>query len=320
MVIDLLRRYPGNLYRSPTQEMAYIATGNMGLVSIPTGISSLRPYLYAGKWIGKEGTVHETGDLVIPPNIVELGEHCFDDCGFNRIEFKGPIKKLPNHCFMSAYEMTEIVFPEGLEEIGDSCFESAMKLKLMKIPSTIKKIGKDFIKDSVIEEVWIPRSMKSIPGGVFQNAGHLKKLHIPEGIEVFEKDCFKSIGYESDNIIDIILPKSTKKIEEGAFSEIGSETHGIRVYLPSKCDVAPQAFNSNIKLFDCTAFSVTEDDPWFKNTFIARDCWGVYGVDKYFYFENFYFDTNTWDLCPYTESFKRTTWGSEAYGNSMGGG
>lgn len=317
MIVNLLDQYRGIRYRSPAQELTYIATGNMGLVKIPTNISSLRPYLYADKWIGKEGSAHDSGDIIIPENIHEIGEHCFDNCGFNHIEFKGPIKKLPNYCFYSAYDMTSISLPDGLEEIGESCFESTLKLKSLKLPSSVTKIGANFIKDSQVEEIWIPSSMKSVPS-CFQNAGNLKKIHIPEGVEVFEKDCFKSIGFEATDVIEIVLPKSTKRIDTGAFSEIGAENFGIKVYLPSKCEVAASAFDSDIKIFDCTAFSVTETDPWF-TTFIARDCWSVHGVGKQFYFENCYFDTDTYDLLPYTELVKKTTWGSEAYAREMGG-
>ncbi len=314
MIINLIDQYPGILHRSPKEEMTYISTGNIGLVEIPKTISSFRPYLYSGKWIGKEdGAEHEAGDLTIPSNIIELGEHCFDDCGFNHISFEGTIKKLPDYCFHSAYDMTGIDLPNELEEIGEHCFSSTEKLKKLKLPSTVKKIGKNFILDSGIEEIWIPKSLINIPPESFINTGNFKKIHFQEGLEIFGENCFKSVGFNLTEIMDIIIPKSTKIIKSGAFSEIGSENYGIRVFLPVKCEIEELAFNSNIKLFDCTSFPITEEDPWYQNMFIKKDCWGVYNVDKNFYFQNCYFDSNTWELHEYSTDFPITNWGKTAY-------
>lgn len=320
MIINVINQYHGVQYSNKIQEFVYIATGNMHMVKIPSTISSLRPYLYASKWIGKEGVENQSGELVIPSNITEIGEHCFDDCGVSKISFQGNIKKLPNHCFMSAYDLQTVDFPNGLEELGDSCFESAIKLKSLRIPSTVKKLGQNLIKDSGISELYLPSSLKSIPTGAFNFSGNLVKIHIPEGVEVFEANCFKSIGYSATDVIDIILPKSTKRIETGAFSEIGSETAGIRVYLPVACEVQQNAFNSNIKLFDCTEIDVTSTtDTWFQEMFAKKDYWGVYGVGSEFYFKNYYWNSDDWNLYPYSATKVKTTWGATAYAQNMGG-
>lgn len=55
MIVNVINQYHGVQYSKQIQEFVYIATGNMNMVKIPSTISSLRPYLYASKWIGKEG-------------------------------------------------------------------------------------------------------------------------------------------------------------------------------------------------------------------------------------------------------------------------
>lgn len=99
MIINVVNQYHGVQYSKKVQEFVYIATGNMNMVKIPSTISSLRPYLYASKWIGKEGEANKSGELIIPSNITEIGEHCFEDCGVSKISFQGNIKKTAESLF-----------------------------------------------------------------------------------------------------------------------------------------------------------------------------------------------------------------------------
>lgn len=148
------------------------------------------------------------------PNLEEIGESAFEECGNNFILSKFPkVKKIGNKAFKNSkvYKMNAMGF-EDLTTIGDEAFAGCSALEIIHIPAKVTKIGTDAFKDcpkateliwntanyaledpleSVrqnIETVTIGEDATTIPTQLLYQS-KIKKLTIPEKVE--------TVGYYS---------------------------------------------------------------------------------------------------------------------------
>ena len=206
--------------------------------------------------IGKEAFCNDyniTGYLVIPPNVVEIGENAFGNMSSNLILCmshaskpagwhsasngnNNPSKIIWN--FKEIYEqggvtylalndgtvvaikcsaeVSEVVIPEGVNEIADNCFAGCSALEIVKLPSTLKKIGDGaFIDCKALESIVIPEGVSEIADNCFAGCTALESVNLPSTLKKIGIRAFADCRlFES-----IVIPEGVEEIGTDAFRE-----------------------------------------------------------------------------------------------------
>ncbi|MCI8273496.1 MAG: leucine-rich repeat domain-containing protein [Clostridia bacterium] len=141
--------------------------------------------------------------VVIPPNVTEIGNSAFIDCG-----------------------LTSIIIPESVIKIGDRVFEGCSSLTTINIPQNVKNVGKGiFAKCTNLEEIVVDNrnsvydSRANCNAIVEKNTNIItntcKNTNIIDGIIEIGEYAF----YGQSGATEIKFPKSIKKIQRRAFFE-----------------------------------------------------------------------------------------------------
>ena len=133
-------------------------------------------YVFSGSVITDIGSC--TGELVIGPDITEIGDGAFDPyVGWN---FQTPLPEITSvdlsasnivsigdHVFSNNAQLTSVILPASLLTIGDSAFAGDSKLQNIVFPSSLTFIGGNSFCMAQIVEILIPDSVTEIAGGAF---------------------------------------------------------------------------------------------------------------------------------------------------------
>ncbi len=159
-----------------------------------------------------------------------------------QIKISEGMKEIEAKKYIGEYSVTEIVIPESVEKIGDSAFSVYTDME-----PTLSK----FIVDSdnrffdEIDNVLVNKNHKKL---VAYPIGRKGKYIVPEGIEIIGRYSFRMAIY----LEEIILPKSLKKIEKGAFYycknlqkvDFGNARVSISANAFEKCDNLTDVINT----------------------------------------------------------------------------
>jgi len=114
----------------------------------------------------------------------------------------------------------KMYFCEGITAInmGKSLNE---RLEEVHFPSTLKEIGDSSFKLSKLKEVILPEGLVKLGRGAFSTIDTLEKLVLPSTLQSIEFGVF-TLGVQSplnyeNNLKEVTIPKSVKKIGYGAF-------------------------------------------------------------------------------------------------------
>lgn len=152
------------------------------------------------------------GDVVIPPNVRCIGEHCFSGSGVTSVTFGRAVKvvgsfafcktqiesitlpkgiKYGDHSFAECSRLKEVVIEDGTEYLGEACFRSCVSLKNITIPGSVISIEKQLFSDCTgLEEVNILDGVTAIGSKAFSNCHNLKTVNIPESVVSISPDAF----------------------------------------------------------------------------------------------------------------------------------
>ncbi|MBQ3584284.1 MAG: leucine-rich repeat domain-containing protein [Lachnospiraceae bacterium] len=170
-----------------------------------------------------------------------------------KIEIKEGTKEIEEKKYMVEEAVTEFVIPKSVEKIGDSAFSVYSDM----VP-TLKKfvVDKDSLFFDEIDNVLVSKDHKKL---VAYPIGRKEKYIVPEGIEVIGRYSFRMALF----LEEIVLPKSIKKIEKGAFYyckklkkvDFGNASISIMPNAFEKCDNLSELIGTlNIEKIDKKAF------------------------------------------------------------------
>ncbi len=166
---------------------------------------------------------HSLKAAVLPDSVRELGKCAFLYCDGMEKASVGGVKKIERQTFANCTSLRELRLNSALEtdNLGDDIFTGCVNIKKIGLTdgrtfefenlASIIGTDADPIAQAVAKSVY--QSMKLENGVLYRLAVNLKCFAIPEGITCIEKSCF----YNKKGIMQIILPKSLRKIRANAF-------------------------------------------------------------------------------------------------------
>lgn len=185
------------------------------------------------------------GTVVVPENFQyegveyttsEVGEWAFANCSLESVSLPQSIKKIGNNAFRNVHgpatvnHKFEVNLPESITEIGEGAFKGSTPKEIV-MPAHLDKISKYMFYGSR-------------PG----------KLTLQEGIEEIEEYAFANINpdYWGD-LVELIVPRSVKKIGEKAF--FGSNIWMLYIMCDNPPSTAMNALD-NIEYSDWESYGV----------------------------------------------------------------
>ena len=135
--------------------------------------------------------------VVIPNNVIEIGDFAFDGCK----------------------TLLSVSIPSNVTEIGDGAFMGCESLKSICIPDGVMEIhSSTFSQCILLESISIPKSVRIIEDNAFSGCASLSSIVIPDGVIKIYAEAFWSCM----SLVSITLPASVTEIGDNAFCECQS--------------------------------------------------------------------------------------------------
>ncbi len=188
----------------------------------------------------------------------EIGEGAFFGCeALINFDIPGNVKKIGDYAFGFCSALSVLTIGDGVEEIPSQMCWKCKSLTGIDIPKSVKKIGsRAFMLDDALQNVTYEEgseldeigesafegcnlrgdlvvNAKKIGVNAFSGSTIVNSLTIAEGVESIGDGAFESVtisdeededldlSEESDDLVNISLPKSLKEIGESALSIVG---------------------------------------------------------------------------------------------------
>lgn len=148
-----------------------------------------------------------------------VGEYLFYGCGLlQNVEISEGVTAISSNAFGYCHNLSSISIPSTLKSIGDNAFYECLYLNKIDIPEGVTTIGSSAFTWSALNSVVIPSTVNTIRSLTFDKCNNLNSITISDGVVNIETAVFGDSEVMNYNRISSIhIPKSIKKIEEGAF-------------------------------------------------------------------------------------------------------
>ena len=153
-------------------------------------------------------------NVVIPDNIVEIGEEAFmDNNSIQTIKIPNSVVKIGASAFQNCVNLREINIPNNVSLLGKKCFNKSGISKVTISNSLVEIPTSCFECCDKLLEIVLPDNIKSLGYGAFCGCHQLKDVTLSNNLELIGNSCFH--GCSSLENVDI--PSSVKKIDQYAF-------------------------------------------------------------------------------------------------------
>ncbi|MDE6520349.1 MAG: leucine-rich repeat domain-containing protein [Ruminococcus sp.] len=220
-------------------------------------------------------------DIVIPDDVVEIGERVFRGSGIRSVTIPSSVKIIGEEAFDNCRNLTKVTLNNGLENIKKYAFHGS-SINEIVLPETVKTIGKYAFRFSNIESINIPEKVKklskyfcdscmrlknisvsekntkytSVDGVLFDKSINNLILYpcakkdscyaIPDGVTTIQRNSFANCKH----LESIIIPDSVHYIEKYSFN-VCLELQHITIH-DGIMEVDRKAFYSRKKISDIT--------------------------------------------------------------------
>ena len=157
---------------------------------IPASVTGLGNYAYM---------LYQKPKLVIPTNVVRIGDGCF---------------------YQSA--LKEIVMHDRIEKIGSCAFQGCEILSSINLPLHLKMIEKYTFQSSGLQRVNIPEDMTTIGLRAFADCKNLEMVEIGKGVKTIEAYAFEKCE-RLTKVISHIPAEELTPTGSGAFNDINEK-------------------------------------------------------------------------------------------------
>ena len=157
---------------------------------IPASVTGLGNYAYM---------LYQKPKLVIPTNVVRIGDGCF---------------------YQSA--MKEIVMHDRIAKIGSCAFQGCEILSSINLPLHLKVIEKYTFQSSGLQRVNIPEDVTTIGLRAFADCKNLEMVEIGKGVKTIEAYAFEKCE-RLTKVISHILAEELTPTGSGAFNDINEK-------------------------------------------------------------------------------------------------
>lgn len=120
--------------------------------------------------------------IILPENVMEIGEYAFARMKIRKINLPASLKKLSDGVFKynQWLEGDPFIVPEGITEIPQACFYGCKSIRKIIFPQSLKTIEAVSFYDTRMEEMNLPEGLDSIGWEAFYGSENLKKVILPE--------------------------------------------------------------------------------------------------------------------------------------------
>ena len=138
-----------------------------------------------------------SNSIVIPDNVMEIGDFAFDGCKtLLSVSIPGNVIEIGDGAFMGCESLKSICIPDGVMEIHSSTFSQCISL----------------------ESISIPKSVLIIEYNAFSGCASLSSIVIPDGVIKIYAEAF----WGCMSLVSITLPVSVTEIGNYAFCDCQS--------------------------------------------------------------------------------------------------
>ena len=183
----------------------------------------------------------------IPDTVQEIGNGAFQDTknsitdgyiSLETIKIPSTVRIIGDYAF-SDNKIAELTIPASVKKIGQAAF-SKNSIETLKFLGTVDEMGDSVFASNMIKNVELPNKLKVVPSTLFAD-NKLESVIIPDGVEEIGYCAFAS---NKNNLTDVKVPSSVKKIENYAFggvNKIKSTT-----ILNAKAEIGEKCFYTGI--------------------------------------------------------------------------
>ncbi|MDE7365300.1 MAG: leucine-rich repeat domain-containing protein [Ruminococcus sp.] len=118
-------------------------------------------------------------DIVIPDDVVKIGERVFRGSGIRSVTIPSSVKVIDEEAFESCRKLTKVTLSNGLETIKKYAFHGS-SINEIVLPETVKTIGKCAFGFSNIESINIPEKVKKLSKYFCDSCMRLKNISVSE--------------------------------------------------------------------------------------------------------------------------------------------
>lgn len=163
----------------------------------------------------------------------------------SQIELPETLKRIEDFAFSECYNLTKIEIPNNVTSIGAFAFLACRNLIQINLPPNIAFIGMFFIEGTPISELYVPKTVTDMKFAL-TGPENLKKVVFENGIVEIPAYACGWDHIEDQNITEVIIPDSVRKINQGAFKNCAELSE---IDLPSGLEIIGyEAFSNCTKL------------------------------------------------------------------------
>ena len=143
-------------------------------------------------------------NVIIPSNVVEIGNLAFDDCSsMVSVTIPTSVKIIGDVSFRGCRGLTSVTIPSSVAYIGDGAFSGCSGLTSVTIPSSVTSIGYHaFSGCRGLTSVTIPSSVTYIGDGAFSECSRLVNVIVPPSAKQNGRNVFSKTPWQ-DNMIKL---------------------------------------------------------------------------------------------------------------------
>ena len=154
-------------------------------------------------------------DVVIPDNVIIIGEGAFNDCvGLRSVVIPESVSTIESKAFFGCSNLKSVSMPNSVKLLGGSAFFGCYNLESVTIPDNVRKISEGaFIGCSSLTKVIIPNGVREIGDEAFGGCTRLKSIAFPDSMTIIGRMAFEGCS----QLENIIIPKSVATIGSCSF-------------------------------------------------------------------------------------------------------
>ena len=153
------------------------------------------------------------GDLVIPENIVKIGNHAFSSTNINSLVISKNVEIIDDYAFFECKNLANITFHDNIKEIKRGAFFRCYELTgNLNIPKGLTKISDSAFSSTGYTGLTIPNNIKIIEEDAFRGSNLTGHIIIPDSVVEIGDNAFMACSMEK-----ITISKNIKKINEMTF-------------------------------------------------------------------------------------------------------
>lgn len=181
-----------------------------------------------------------TGELIVPDDVLEIGNSAFYNCSINSIILSDSVEIINDNAFYSCDNLSSIIIPNSVTKIGSQAFYRCNNLdevilsnslteigssafaytniSSINLPETLISLGSSAFQSTLIVNVTIPNSVNKLGSALFKDCTKLTSVVLPEGIEEIPNEFLSGCS----SIASFVIPDSVISVGISAFYDCSS--------------------------------------------------------------------------------------------------